>query len=103
MKLQNEIPKSVYDLIGKVQGELPDSSKLAKMFEDCMINTIGTTISQKADGTTFVITGDIPAMWLRDSAAQVRPYLLLAAEDPNMEAMVAGLVKRQMNYVLLDP
>ncbi|MFC6649601.1 glycoside hydrolase family 125 protein [Paenibacillus rhizoplanae] len=103
MKLQNEIPKSVYDLIGKVQGELPDSSKLAKMFEECIINTIGTTISQKADGTTFVITGDIPAMWLRDSAAQVRPYLLLAAEDPNMEAMIAGLVKRQMNYVLLDP
>ncbi|WP_445669905.1 glycoside hydrolase family 125 protein [Paenibacillus sp. FSL R7-0333] len=103
MKLQNEIPKSVHDLIERVQRELPDSSKLAKMFEDCIINTIGTTISPKADGTTFVITGDIPAMWLRDSAAQVRPYLLLAAEDPGMEAMIAGLVKRQMNYILLDP
>ncbi len=103
MKLQNDIPKSVYDMIGKVQLELAGSPKLAKMFEDCLINTIGTTISRKPDGTTFVITGDIPAMWLRDSAAQVRPYLLLAAEDPEMEAMIAGLVRRQMNYILLDP
>ncbi|WP_246552874.1 glycoside hydrolase family 125 protein [Paenibacillus tritici] len=103
MKLKNEIPKSVHALIAKVRGELPNSPKLAKMFEDCLINTIGTTISQQADGTTFVITGDIPAMWLRDSAAQVRPYLLLAGEDPNMAAMIAGLVQRQMKYILLDP
>ncbi|MHA6533210.1 glycoside hydrolase family 125 protein [Paenibacillus sp. BAC0078] len=103
MKLQNEIPKSVYGLIEKVKRELTDSPKLAKMFEDCIINTIGTTISRKPDGTTFVITGDIPAMWLRDSAAQVRPYLLLAAEDPGMEEMIAGLVRRQMKYILLDP
>ncbi|MBT2291234.1 glycoside hydrolase family 125 protein [Paenibacillus albidus] len=73
------------------------------MFEDCIINTIGTTISQKTDGTTFVITGDIPAMWLRDSAAQVRPYLLLAAEDPQINEMISGLVRRQMSYILLDP
>lgn len=103
LKLQNEIPKSVYSLIEKVKEQLPEESKLAKMFEDCIINTIGTTISQKPDGTTFVITGDIPAMWLRDSAAQVRPYLLLAAEDPQINEMISGLVKRQMSYILLDP
>ena len=40
-------------------------------------NTSETTVSVEEDGTTFVITGDIPAMWLRDSAAQLTPLLRL--------------------------
>ena len=54
------------------------------------------------DGTTFVITGDIPAMWLRDSAAQVRPFLVLS-EDQEIGDMIEGVVRRQFEYVLRDP
>ena len=50
--------------------------KLAWMFENCYPNTLDTTcefktVNGKPD--TFVITGDIHAMWLRDSSAQVYP------------------------------
>ncbi len=48
--------------------------KLGSVFERCYTDTLDRTISQLEDGTTFVLTGDIPAMWLRDSTAQVKPY-----------------------------
>ncbi|NMO97226.1 glycoside hydrolase family 125 protein [Paenibacillus lemnae] len=90
-------------MIQTVKDKLPDELKLTEMFENCFKNTIQTTIQRHDDGTTFVITGDIPAMWLRDSAAQVRPYLVLAKEDPEIAEMIAGLVQRQMAYIILDP
>ncbi len=55
------------------------------------------------DGEVFVVTGDIPAMWLRDSTAQVRPYLHLAAHDPVVADVLAAVSRRQVRYVLLDP
>lgn len=55
------------------------------------------------DGTTHVITGDIPAMWLRDSVAQVRPYLVAAAEDQEISDLLAGLSRRQFFFVNHDP
>ncbi|MFX6067132.1 glycoside hydrolase family 125 protein, partial [Acinetobacter baumannii] len=55
------------------------------------------------DGSTFVLTGDIPAMWLRDSTAQLRPYLHVAKRDALLRQTIAGLVKRQMTLVLKDP
>ncbi|MDQ6419740.1 extracellular solute-binding protein [Paenibacillus sp. LHD-117] len=78
-------------------------NKIAGMFENCYINTLQTTIERKEDGTTFVITGDIPAMWLRDSAAQVRPYLVPAAVDEDLAEMIAGLARRQLDCILIDP
>ncbi|GGD50266.1 glycoside hydrolase family 125 protein [Paenibacillus nasutitermitis] len=90
-------------LTARVRSKLPDRPKLTAMFEQCLANTWNTTIKSRSDGTTFVITGDIPAMWLRDSAAQVRPYLMLASEDEGVADMIQGLVERQMAFVLLDP
>ncbi|RPK30800.1 glycoside hydrolase family 125 protein [Paenibacillus xylanexedens] len=98
-----EISPSIYDMIDQVNKRMPDHPELNQMFKNCFTNTMATTIQRKEDGTTFVITGDIPAMWLRDSAAQVRPYLVLASEDEDIADMIAGLVERQMNYILLDP
>lgn len=97
------IPKSLQNMIERIRQNLPDQPKLVRMFENCFTNTLLTTIQQKDDGTTFVITGDIPAMWLRDSAAQVRPYLILAQEDDQIASMIEGLVKRQIQYIRLDP
>lgn len=52
---------------------------------------------------TFIITGDIPAMWLRDSSAQVTPYLHLAGSDSRLRQLLRGLIFRQARSVLLDP
>ncbi len=52
---------------------------------------------------TFVITGDIDAMWLRDSSAQVWPYLPLMKEDKNLQELVKGVINRQVKCILKDP
>ena len=51
---------------------------------------------------SFIITGDIPAMWLRDSTNQVNPYHELAAADPALRALLCGLIRRQTACLLLD-
>ena len=91
-------------LVGRVETELADSHpEVAAIFEGCFRNSLDTSITREPDGSTFVVTGDIPAMWLRDSAAQVRPYVPLAAEDETIHAMVKGLIQRTARYVNLDP
>ena len=52
---------------------------------------------------TFVITGDIDAMWLRDSSAQVWPYLPLMKSDKQLQNLIAGLINRQIDCILIDP
>lgn len=83
--------------------ELTGDPKLADMFLACMRNTLDTTLTHEADGTTFVITGDIPAMWLRDSSAQMRPFLRLLGGEDGLSDVIAGLVRRQFECVALDP
>jgi hypothetical protein len=80
--------------------------ELAWLFENCFPNTLDTTVrAGQIEGRpdTFVITGDIDAMWLRDSTAQVWPYLPLAKQDRKLRAMLAGVVNRQTRCVLIDP
>lgn len=83
------------------------NQKLAWMFENCFPNTIDTTVHYRIgdDGKqdTFVYTGDIHAMWLRDSGAQVWPYVQLANEDPALKKMLEGVIRRQMKCIILDP
>jgi uncharacterized protein len=97
------LPTSMRHLVEKVADTLPEFPRLPKIFADTFSNTFTTTLQPQKDGSVFVITGDIPAMWLRDSAAQVRPYLHLAKTDEGFSSLLAGVVKRQMQYVLLDP
>src|SRR5690625_2111189 len=73
-------------------------------------NTAETTVNVEEDGTTFVITGDIPAMWLRDSAAQLTPLLRLVAggvgaeeERAELVSLLAGLLRRHWQYIEIDP
>ncbi len=91
------------DVIKKVNLKLNKSSKLAMMFEKCFLNTFETTTKVLSDGTTFVFTGDIPAMWLRDSSAQVKHYIEIAAEDTEIQRVIEGLIKKQIKYILIDP
>ena len=82
--------------------------KIAWMFENCYPNTLDTTVhfdegGNTGRGDTFIYTGDIPAMWLRDSGAQVWPYVRYAAVDPKMRKMIAGTIIRQFNLICMDP
>lgn len=81
--------------------------EVAWLFANCYPNTLDTTIiaTGTVDGKpdTYAITGDIDAMWLRDSAAQVWPYLPLLRQDDALRRMVLGIVYRHARCVLLDP
>ena len=82
------------------------NQELAWMFENCFPNTLDTTVDFSViDGRpdTYVITGDIDAMWLRDSSAQVWPYLPLMKEDPALQQLIAGVINRQTRCILKDP
>jgi meiotically up-regulated gene 157 (Mug157) protein len=82
------------------------NKELAWMFENCFPNTLDTTVDfAMVDGRpdTYVITGDIDAMWLRDSSAQVWPYVSLAKEDEPLRQLIAGVINRQARCVLRDP
>lgn len=82
------------------------NAKLRWMFENCYPNTLETTVHyRQTDGNpdTFVYTGDIHAMWLRDSGAQVWPYVQFANEDPKLKQMLAGVINRQFICLTIDP
>src|SRR3981189_1013718 len=80
--------------------------ELAAMFTNCFPNTLDTTVEVgefEGKPDTAVITGDIPAMWLRDSSAQVWPYLPLAAKDASLRELLEGVIRRQTRCLLIDP
>ena len=82
------------------------NKELSWMFENCYPNTIDTTVDYEIiDGKpdTFIITGDINAMWLRDSTAQVWPYLPLVKKDVKIKNLIKGLINRQAKCVIRDP
>lgn len=98
--------KAVEKEIVRVQKVLKNA-KLAWMFTNCFPNTLDTTVHFRRDKDgnpdTFVYTGDIHAMWLRDSGAQVWPYVQLANKDPELKEMIAGVIRRQFLCINIDP
>ena len=82
---------------------LLENERLAWMFANCFPNTLDTTVHPAGEYDTFVYTGDIHAMWLRDSGAQVWPYLPFMNEDEELRKMIAGLIIRQFKCICLDP
>ena len=77
--------------------------QLAKLAKGCFLNTIETTVKDCGDGDYFVITGDIPALWLRDSSAQLRPYAPFCTESEEVRRIFRGVIARHAKYVALDP
>jgi meiotically up-regulated gene 157 (Mug157) protein len=82
------------------------NKELAWLFENCFPNTLDTTVyynelNGKPD--TYVITGDIDAMWMRDSTAQVWPYLSLIKEDKKLQQLIEGVINRHKRYIHKDP
>ncbi len=99
-----KIPKILVDyakaLEEKVDGIYPSLKPLAKQ---CYLNTIETTVKECDNGDYFVITGDIPALWLRDSSAQLRPYAVHCKNSEELCEIFRGVIRRHAFYVNLDP
>lgn len=93
--------------IKDVKKKLKDTPYLAWMFENCYPNTLDTTVhymeDEQGEPDTFVYTGDIHAMWGRDSGAQVYPYVKFANKDKNLKRMLAGVIRRQFKNIVFDP
>ena len=99
------ISTAVEKKIKEVQQLLSGNPRLAWMFANCFPNTLESTVHYRViDGEddTFVYTGDIPAMWLRDSGAQVWPYVQLANDDPQLKKMLRGVILRQLKCINID-
>ena len=99
------VSPAVEQQLANIKASIADP-KLAWMFENCYPNTLDTTVELGTlDGKpdTFVITGDIDAMWLRDSSAQVVPYISLARHDPALQRLFRGLIRRQARCIRIDP
>lgn len=99
--------EAVENKIAEVTAMLTNE-RLAWMFANCFPNTLDTTVHFKGEGSdglfdTFVYTGDIHAMWLRDSGAQVWPYIQLANQDEHLREMLAGVINRQFKLICIDP
>jgi hypothetical protein len=96
---------AVETLIPRIRQRIADPA-LATLFENCFPNTLDTTVwpgTFEGKPDTYVVTGDIDAMWLRDSSAQLWPYLPLAKEDAPLRELIEGAIRRQARMILLDP
>jgi len=102
---RNFTSDAVEEAIKNMKAFLPNK-ELAWLFENCFPNTLDTTVFyEEVNGVpdTYVITGDIDAMWLRDSSAQVSPYVPFAAKDVKLKKLIAGVINRQVKNILKDP
>lgn len=86
----------VMKLLEPING-LPD------MFTRCFLRTLESTACQTKDGGVYVITGDIEAMWLRDSTEQVLHYLRFASSDTELSSWIKRLIQKQAAFVCVDP
>lgn len=98
-----ELPDAVKAVLEEADRRLQHRPKLAQQFRNCFPNTLETTTKLLDDGTTFVITGDIPALWLRDSVEQLMHYVPLCGEDEKLQDIISGLIRRHMFYLSIDP
>jgi meiotically up-regulated gene 157 (Mug157) protein len=80
--------------------------ELGWLFNNCFPNTLDTTVDLRTENgrpSTYVITGDIDAMWLRDSSAQVWPYLKFMEQDAQLRRLISGVITKQAQLIQRDP
>ena len=99
------ISEAIEENIAEMKRVIKDE-ELNWLFENCFPNTLDTTVNYRiinGKPDTFVITGDINAMWLRDSSAQVWPYIPFTKGDKKLQDLIAGVINRQTKCILIDP
>lgn len=104
-KDRNFTSKAVEKAIAEFKKNVKDQ-ELTWLFENCFPNTLDTTVFHNVKNgvpDTYVITGDIDAMWMRDSSAQVWPYIQFVKQDKPLQQLIAGVINRQVTYILKDP
>ena len=84
--------ENLYKNLDNMAEKIADE-KVREMFRKCYLNTLETTVKYDEDGNVFIITGDIEAMWLRDSSVQVSHYVRAAKEDKDAKAIVKNLLE----------
>ena len=97
--------QAVEAAIPALQAKIADT-RLRTLVENCLPNTLDTTVHSgtfEGKPDTYVVTGDIDAMWLRDSSAQVWPYLNFVKEDDKLRELIEGVIRRQARMILIDP
>lgn len=92
---------NIQELMEKADVVLEDQ-QLNEMFKKCFMSTLETSVKEEGE-KTYIITGDIDAMWLRDSSCQVNHYLKFVRDDLDIQRLIKGLIRTQVDYVLLDP
>ena len=98
------VTPTVHEFVEKINERCGEKhANLAKIFDITYTNTLETTLEEDQNHNVFVLTGDIPAMWQRDSTAQLRPYLIMAQSDPEIAELILKVVKRQFFNMNLDP
>lgn len=96
------IQETMDNFLNTLREQAAEIPELMDVFVNCYTNTLNTTVKRMENNMTHVITGDIPAMWLRDSAAQLRPYIFLAKKNAEIRELIAGLVRRQFMCITID-
>lgn len=94
-------PTTLDDVSAEVTARLGE--RAGAVFRHCFADTLASTIEMRSDATAFVVTGDIPAMWQRDSATQLTPYLHFLQDDHSLADTVAAVSRRQLANLCLDP
>lgn len=95
----------VEDIISTICAKIPDTDT-RRLFSNAFPYTLDQTVSfrfKNGEPDTYISTGDIPAMWLRDSTAQIWPYLPFAQEDQGLSELITGVIMRQASSILIDP
>lgn len=100
---KQSIPTSVEKFMDEISNSVQEYPKWEAVFKSRFLDTLQNTVKIDDNGTTFVLTGDIPAMWLRDSTAQLRPYLFLANQSPEIKSLIKGLIERHFQMIHIDP
>ena len=96
-----KIPQIMYQHVEQYAEKLEKYPKLCKMYKNAYLHTMETALEECDDGTLFVLTGDIPAMWLRDSSAQVTHYVSLC-HDEEVAGILERVLRRQLMYISID-